>query len=887
MIKKISLGFILLSVALIRWGDLNAQQPTNVQLSKPPVQTQLQKPPAQVTAPKALPTDVRAPSSPSPQTEMPSAPTSVPTKGGNVPTIGNVNATGPQAGTTSPAVSTAAEGEKKEVLGEGSEEMVYLNVQDADIKDVIKQISKATGKNFIIDAKVTGKITIISERAMTREEAYQTFLSALEVAGFTVVKGPADVIRIVATKEAVTAPIPTHVDTTPYTSSYITRLIPLQNISALDMSSAIKDLVSKNGNMFAYPATNTLIITDSGANIDRLMKIIKELDQEGPQQVLEIIPIRNAAAKDIAQLINSLYEKKQQDKNRAGRKTAGAGGSQLEEIEEVSQIIADDRTNSVIVLASKRAIEKVKDLIAKLDVRIALGDEGKIHVYYLKHAKAKDLAETLSSLTSAAGKSQASQKAGAPAGAGTAAKTDIVIAEFEGGLKITADEATNALIVTSTPKDFKTLVDRVISKLDIPRRQVYLEAVIMELQIEKNKAYGMSGHGGKNIGGSLIGFGQSFQAAANLLSLFTAVGPGSPTVLGGLIGSNTVNFTVPSATGTGTQTVSVPTMSALVAALQTYSDANVVSTPNLLTLDNQEASIEVTREVAVAGQQIVTSAGIPIQGSPQYIPAGLKLKITPQIGEADSVMLKIEQELSNFGAAATNALAPPKQSRKVSTTVVTKDGETVVLGGLMEDEIRNAKEKVPLLGDIPILGFLFSHTSQQKGKRNLLIFITPHIVKDSSDFAEILKKKIEERNRFVDNNYGKGQRRVIRETIRSHREDLLEYTPKPQTEYEAEPPIILPSEKLDQKPSKTEKADKKTSSRPPDYLNKPTVESSAWKTNGLAPTSSSSEGSKPPVITVPSVDERAYQKKSEPEYSTSKTSGPKKKSKAGEVDSAY
>ncbi|MFH1653446.1 MAG: secretin N-terminal domain-containing protein, partial [Pseudomonadota bacterium] len=188
------------------------------------------------------------------------------------------------------------------------EEMVYLNVTDQDITDVIHQISKATGKNFIIDDKIRGKVTIISERMMTKEEAYQAFLSALEVAGYTIVTGPGGIIKIVSTREAVSKPIPTHVDSTPYTDSFVTRLIKLENISALDMSQAIRGLVSRDGNMFAYPATNTLIITDSGTNIDRLMKIVKELDQEGPQQVVEIIPVKYAEAKSLAQMVLNLFE---------------------------------------------------------------------------------------------------------------------------------------------------------------------------------------------------------------------------------------------------------------------------------------------------------------------------------------------------------------------------------------------------------------------------------------------------------------------------------------------------------------------------------------------------------------------------------------------------
>ncbi|MBI2091866.1 MAG: type II secretion system secretin GspD, partial [Deltaproteobacteria bacterium] len=492
-----------------------------------------------------------------------------------------------------------------------AEELVYLNVQDADIKDVIKQISKATGRNFIIDDKIKGKITIISERPMTREEAYQTFLSALEVAGYTIVKGPAGVIKIVPLKDATRSPIPTHVDSTPVTDMFITRLIPLQNISAVEMSNAIKPLISAEANLFAYPATNTLIITDSGTNIDRLMKIIKELDQEGPQQVMEIIPVNNASARDVAQMVDQLFE---QQKAAGGAKPAVKKAGELEEMAEVSKIIPDERTNSIIVLASRRAIDKVKSIIQKLDRKMEEGQEGKIHVYYLKHAKAKEMAETLSTLTAGAGAAKKDAKGGGAAGP--------VLAEFEGGMKITADEATNSLVITATAKDYQTLIDKVVSKLDIPRSQVYLEAVVMELTVKKNKSYGLLGaFGGGTVGGARI-FG-SDPYSNTLSGLLTGGGPSAlPGLLGGLIGRDNVPVNI------GGEERSIPSMGIFLSALSTYGDSNIISTPNILTLDNQEAKIEVKKKSYYQGNP--SMSGTILQYSTQSAEDGLILKITPQ-----------------------------------------------------------------------------------------------------------------------------------------------------------------------------------------------------------------------------------------------------------------
>lgn len=645
-------------------------------------------------------------------------------------------------------------------------EMVYLNVQDQDIKDVIRQISKATGKNFIIDDKVRGKITILSEKMLTKEEAYQAFLSALEVSGFTVVTGPAGIIKIVSLKDAMGSPIPIHVDSTPFTDSFITRLINLENISAVDMSNAIKGLISKDGNLFAYPATNTLIITDSGTNIDRLMKIIKELDQEGPQQVVEIVPIRYADAQKVASTVLNLFEL-EKTTAAARRVPTRRGQPVAEEVEEVSKIIADDRTNSVIILASKRSVEQIKQLIAKLDTQIG-GETGTVHVHYLKFAKAEDLAQTLSSIMSATKGAAAAAK---PAEKGKAAAP--AIATMEGGITIGADKTTNALIITASPKDYQMLVDELISKLDVPRRQVYLESIIMELTLRKEGNYGLSGYaGGGN--GTILGFGQTFGAAGNLFSpesLFTAGG-----LLGGVLGRDSISIDVP-VSGGGTQTITMPAFSAFLNLVQTYSDANVVSTPNILTLDNEEASIDVKRK-EYAASTTTTSTGV-IQTTPTPLEAGLTLKITPQISEGDAVRLKIEHELSNFEPAPKGAVASPQRSRKISTSVMAMDGQTVVLGGLMEDVITHSKRKIPILGDIPIIGLLFSQSDSSKFKTNLLVFITPHVIKDPSDFSEVMQRKINQRNKFIEDNYGKKQEREIKKVIAAHRADLLEFTMPP------------------------------------------------------------------------------------------------------------
>ncbi|PIR26384.1 MAG: type II secretion system protein GspD [Deltaproteobacteria bacterium CG11_big_fil_rev_8_21_14_0_20_42_23] len=719
------------------------------------------------------------------------------------------------------------------------DDLVYLNVQGQDIKDVIKQISKATKKNFIIDDKIRGKVTIISEQKMTREEAYQAFLSALEVAGYTVVKGPAGILKVIQQKDAKSSPIPIHVDSTPLTDSYVTRLVNLENISALEISNAIKGLISKSGNLFAYPATNTLIITDSGTNIDRLMKIIKELDQEGPQQVVEIIPVVNADAKQVASTVLNLFEAGKANNRRTVK---GAADSE----EQVSKIIADDRTNSIIVVASKRSIQNVRDIIARLDTKLETGDTGGVHVHYLKHAKASDIASTLSSVTAGAGAATAAKgkTTGQPA-----------VAQFEGGIKIGADETTNALIITSSAKDYKILVDELISKLDIPRKQVYLESTIMELAVRKADDYGLKGFGSGGFG-NLLGFGQTFAATAGLGGLFSSGG-----LVGGVLSRDNITVSVPTETG-GSSDVTLPAYSAFLNLIQTYSDANIVSSPNLLTLDNEEAEINITEKI-YAKKVTNTATGLSTQ-EPTPLESGLILKLTPQISEGDTVKMKIDQELSNFtGTADPDTGAAPSSKRKVSTTVVTQDGQTVVLGGLMQDNVTHSKSKVPFLGDIPILGLLFRTSTSSNTKSNLLILITPYVIRTPNDFSNVMRRKIEERNRFVNNNFNSKQRQTIRDTLAAHRQDLLDFVDggikgEDDEEKKAPPKVQQPGENIG-----SPNVSKISFSSTGPVSESASAPSSYYEINDASPSALSSSvppssGSSEPVITVPSLDKKRY-----------------------------
>ena len=676
------------------------------------------------------------------------------------------------------------------------EEGIYFNVADEDIREVIKQISRALGKNFILDDKIRGKITIISERKMTKDEIWEAFQSALDVNGFTITQGPAGLLRLVPVREAISHPIDLYTEATPFTDRFITRLITLKNISAADMANVIKGLVSKEGNLFAYPVTNTLILTDSGTNIDRLVRLINELDQEGPQEVLEIIPILYASAKDLAAKITQIFETEKTGAPAAAvpvRRGAAPAGAQLEETPRLRKVIPDDRTNSLIVLASKMAIQKVRDLIKKLDSPL-IGDEGEVHVYYLKNASAKDMATVLNAIAGTVQQAKDKDKKGGatattPEAAKAAVSPLIGGAEFVGKFTVTADESTNALVITAGSKDYNTLIDQVISKLDIPRRQVYVEAVIVELSITEEQQLGAGLLGGKTFkvgGNDLAAFGSTF----GFLDLNRLLG-GSAGVANT---TDTISINTPGTPGsTGTNQIEVPAFFTALQFAQGNTDVNILSTPNILTLDNQEAEIKVGQKVPFPTASATTIGG-SLQTTFTREDVALILKIKPQINEGGSVRLEVTQEdrevLQQQPAVAAQA-GPTTTERSIKTAIVAQDGQTIVLGGLIKDKYETVTNKVPLLGDIPILGYLFKTRKKSKVKVNLIVFMTPHIIREPRDFLVILQKKINEQNNFIVENFGKGQQKQIRKSLETHASHLLEFSgevpPAPLTEEERFP----------------------------------------------------------------------------------------------------
>lgn len=607
-----------------------------------------------------------------------------------------------------------------------------LDFSNVEISELIKAISKISGKNFLFDETVRGKVTIISPKKVDALEAYRVFETVLQAKGFTTVPA-GHLIRIVPVREAKEAPIPTRIgkepeDRWPYSDTFITRLIPLDFVDADEIANSIvKQLVSKNGFVTTYLPTNTIIVIESSRNINRILGILDEIDSPLYEEVIEIIPLENASAESIAQTLSKIFEAsgKQSSAVRSrvvrGKKVQAGSPAAV-----VTKIIPEERLNALIVMGSKAEIEEIRELVAKLDVKVIAG-QGQIHVVYLQNSEAEKISSVLSTLTAGAGKVPRK----APAAAGQAATP--AVAEFEGGIKITADPSTNSLIIICSPQDFQTLRE-VIDKLDIPRRQVYVEAAIVEVSLSRQRELGFSFSAGAEVdsGGAVVG-----SAPGGLNTLL--ISPQTVASLSGLFAGGMGELvTLPDGT-------EVPSFGAILKALASNSDIDILSTPHLLTSDNEEAQIIIGENVPFITGQNVTAGGV-MQTQIQRQDVGITLRITPQINESDTVRLKIYQEISAVSESPpqgfnVNTQGLITRKRSAETTIVAQDKQTVAIGGLIEDQVSESVSRVPILGDIPIIGWLFRSSTRTNRKTNLLIFLTPYIAENPAHLSTISRYK--------------------------------------------------------------------------------------------------------------------------------------------------
>ncbi|MGZ8459589.1 MAG: type II secretion system secretin GspD [Candidatus Deferrimicrobiaceae bacterium] len=620
-----------------------------------------------------------------------------------------------------------------------------MDFTDVDLPVLIKFISEQTKKNFIFDERVQGKITIISPRRVSLDEAYNVFLSVLHVKGFTTVEQD-NSIKIIPIGTARQESMPMETDGSREPGSrIITRLIPLQYVDVAEIVTLLTPLVSKDGLLTSFPASNTLILIDSRANIDRIVRILAEIDREGTGNTLHVVALKNASVAEIAKTLDSLYQEvaTPQAVGRGARavRPGRARGN-------APKFIPDTRTNILLILAGKDAIDDILDLIAKLDIPTP-ENTGKINVYYLENADAEEVAKVLANLT------EKRPGAAAPAPGQPATIRGVITAELEGGVKITADKATNSLIIIASLNDYQTLVD-VIKKLDIRRRQVYVEALIMEISLDKARDLGVEFRGAAETrnNGAVLG-GTNFDFAGNLNELLASLASGNPLLFSGtgfIAAGIAGNVTLPDGT-------EIPAITAVLRAAQTRDNVNILSSPHLLTLDNKEAEIIVAENVPfITSQSRDTTNLANVINTVERKDVGIILRLTPRINESDFVSLQIYQESSAIkggeSVLATSEVGPTTTKRSAKTSVLVKNGDTVVLGGMMQETVNNSESKIPLLGDIPLLGHLFKFSSVSRKKTNLLIFLTPHIIKTPEEMGRLTNDHQRKMENFIEQHKG-------------------------------------------------------------------------------------------------------------------------------------
>jgi len=606
------------------------------------------------------------------------------------------------------------------VNDENREQKVAFNFVDVDLGAITKFISEITKKNFIFDDRVKGKITIITPAKLNIGDAFNLFVSVLELKGFTVVPSGLDAYKIIPTAEARQKGIRVMVDRQPVNDSYIVRLIKLKNIQPDDAVKLLQPVVSKDGYISAFGPGNMLLVIDSGSNIEKVLSIIDSVDQPYLLEEPDMVFLKHASADAVARIIT-------EGLSRAARpQQAGAGEAKS---------IADPRLNAVILFGDRGTRESMKSLIKLLDVPSPEA-QGRINVYFLENADAVELSKVLQEMLK--GTQITHQAAAGTQGA--------PVAPFEagGGITITADKSTNSLVVVASYADYQNLI-YTIKKLDRRRRQVFVEAMIAEVSLNGLLQLGTNFRVSAQQNGNPVFIGGAGQISQTTLqNIVTGL---TGLTLGGM-GSY---FTIPQSFIPGaTSAVQAPGLAAIFQLSDFKDVVNVISTPQILTSDNKEAEILVGENVPfiASREQNIATSGTVINDI-QRQDVGVKLQITPQITEGDYVKLDIYQEISSLQQADDTILTsvgPTIDKRSTKTSVVVKDGDTVVIGGLMQDTTENSVTKAPVIGDIPLLGWLFKTKSVTKTKTDLLVFITPHLLKKDENLAQITKDK---RNEFM------------------------------------------------------------------------------------------------------------------------------------------
>ncbi|MFO7839695.1 MAG: type II secretion system secretin GspD [Desulfosalsimonadaceae bacterium] len=590
---------------------------------------------------------------------------------------------------------------------------VSIDFNEVDIEVFIKFISELTGKNFVVDQRVKGNVTIISPTKISVEEAYKVFESVLEVHGYTTVDA-GRVTKIIPSPYARTMNIETRLEEEMESpeDKIVTQLIHLKYANPDEVKQLCAPLVSKSSVILSYEPTNMLIITDVYSNITRLMRIINAIDVTGIGKEISVIPVEHADAGELVDIVDKIFNEQRRRNKRSNQ--------------EIS-LVADRRTNIVVTRASEADTERVRKLIKMLDKKMPKGEE-KIHVVYLQHAKADELAEVLQELPSESG-----------ANAEKGKKTAPVVSEE---VTITADKSTNSLLIRAEKDDY-AILQGIIEKLDIKRSMVYIECLIMEINKEeslnlgtewlvggegsyqdKDGVYGGGFAGGAAMGGD-SGYFSSLGSAAGGDSAASKLPPGFSL---GVFGEEVT-----------VGDLSLPTIQAVIQLYKKDKDVNILSTPQLLTTDNEAATITVGKNVPYLTK---AATGDTNYSNYEYKDVGISLEITPQINKDRQIRLEILEEVTKL-ETTTDQFQPTTLKRTIETTVLVDDKNTVALGGLIDESLSSTEYKVPCLGSLPLVGWLFKSMGKANEETNLFVFLSPYVVHSAEEAKEIRKSKKE------------------------------------------------------------------------------------------------------------------------------------------------
>jgi general secretion pathway protein D len=577
----------------------------------------------------------------------------------------------------------------------GQEPTITPNYREADIRQIVEAVGEVTGRNFILDPRVNAKVTMLSSTPMSPDAFYEAFLSILQVNGFIAMTA-GDVIKIVpdASARQYSGLLTTE---NAAADDIVTQVVRVENVGAAQLVPILRPLIPQYGHLAAHPGSNMLIISDRASNVDRMLRIIRRIDQANDEEI-EVVRLEHASASEVVRVMTALTQTPRTDG-----------------VPVTTSLVSDARTNSVLIGGDKSERLRIRALIAHLDT--PLEDGGDTQVRYLYYADAEELSTKL--------QQHFTQQAAAESGGATTTSTSNQVSVW-------ADPQNNAIVVNAPPKMMRSLMS-IVDKLDIRRAQVLVEAIIVEVTADRSSDLGVTWGVDGSGSNSAVGITEFPGAGATVLGLGTAFGgsggTGNPA---GIIGTGIT-------LGVGRISDSGTSFAAILTALQGDADTNIISTPTIVTMDNEEASLNVGQEVPFLSGSYSNTGSVGGAVNPfqtiQREQVGVKLTITPQINEGDSLLLKISQEVSSIASSSEGASDLITNLRTIETTVIVEDGGILVLGGLIEDTLRESEQRVPFLGSIPLLGGLFRSNSTNLVKTNLMVFIRPKILRDSSQTA--------------------------------------------------------------------------------------------------------------------------------------------------------